>query len=168
MNKLWFDLSVLSAKTAVTLMYVFVLYRLLGKRQVAQFNVYDLVTIVALANAVQNAMTMGKGDLVVGFVSSFTLILIGWLLTRLAYRSPLSHRVLYGTPSVILSDGHMLLDRMKREQVSVEELHTALRQHGLCEIGDASLAVLEVDGSISIVPKKDVPVGEVCDDDEPN
>ncbi len=152
MSKELFDLSVLAGKSAVVILYLFLLYRLLGKRQLAQFNLYDLATIMAVANAVQNAMTSGKGDLAVGFVCAGTLLLVGWLITRVIVRAPKAQQIMFGTPTIILADGHVFDDRMHRERVTSEELSAALRQHGLCDPKEAKLAVLEVDGSISIVP----------------
>ena len=153
MSKMAFDLSVLAGKSAVVIIYLFVLYRLLGKRQLAQFNLYDLATIMAVANAVQNAMTSGKGDLAVGFVCAGTLLFVGWIVTRVMVRAPKAQHLMFGTPTIILSEGQVFSDRMHRERVSTEELEAALRQHGLCEPSEAKLAVLEVDGSISVVPQ---------------
>jgi len=151
---MWFDLSVYVGKTAVVVLYLFIGFRLLGKRQVAQFNLYDLATIIAIANAVQNAMTRGKGDLSIAIVCSSTLIAVGWLITRVLVKAPKIEGLVFGTPTVILTDGKVLTDRMHRERISEDELETALRQHGLSDANQASLAVLEVDGSISVVPKK--------------
>ena len=151
---MWFDLSVYAGKTAVVLLYLFLGLRLLGKRQVAQFNLYDLATIIAIANAVQNAMTRGKGDLAVGLVCSATLIVLGWLISRVLVRAPVVEGLVFGTPTILLSNGHVLEDRMHRERVTREELDTAIRQHGLVAPAQVSLAVLEIDGEISIVPKR--------------
>ncbi len=151
---MWFDLSVLAAKSAIVLIYLMILFRLLGKRQVAQFNLYDLATIIAVANAVQNAMTEGKGDLAVGFVCAGALLLVGWVITRTIVKVPKAEAFMFGTPTIILSDGKIFKDRMHREHVAHDELLLAMRQHGILKTDDVSLAVLEVDGSISIVPRR--------------
>lgn len=153
---MWFDLSVYFGKTTVVLIYLFVGYRLLGKRQVAQFNLYDLATLIAIANAVQNAMTRGKGDLAIGLVCSTSLIVVGWLISKTVTRLPRTEAALFGTPTIILSNGRMLEERMKRERVSDDELLAALREHGLVDASQVGLAVLEIDGSISVVPKQNL------------
>src|ERR1700733_9686219 len=107
---MWFDISVYAGKTAVVLLYLFLGFRLLGKRQVAQFNLYDLATIIAIANAVQNAMTRGKGDLVIGLVCSGTLIAVGWLFTRVLVKAPAVEGLVFGAPTIIVSDGKVLED----------------------------------------------------------
>ncbi len=136
---MWFDLSVYAGKTAVVLLYFFLGMRLLGKRQVAQFNIYDLATLIAIANAVQNAMSGGKGDLAIGLVCSSTLIGIGWFFTKLLVKAPAAQGLVFGTPTILVSDGKVLEDRMHRERVTQEELETAMRQHGIVDAGAISL-----------------------------
>lgn len=148
------ELSIYAAKSAVVLILLFLAFRLLGKRQVGQLNIYDLALIMALANAVQNAMTAGKGDLGVGIVSSGTLLLIGYVLVRLFARSKKAERLLVGMPTVIVNRGQVLRHRMRRERITLDELLAAIRQHGLQSPNQVKMAVLEVDGSISIVPKE--------------
>ena len=94
-------LSVFVAKPLIVLLFLLLLLRLLGKRSAAQMNVYDLAMIVALANAVQNAMTAGKGDLSVGIAASGTLILAAAGFTWFVARSPRTERVLIGSPTIV-------------------------------------------------------------------
>jgi uncharacterized membrane protein YcaP (DUF421 family) len=148
----WF-LSTIAARTAIVLLVLIGGLRLLGKRQIGQMNIYDLAMIMALANAVQNAMTNGKGDLGVGLVSAGTLLGIGALLTLVFVRLPKLEERLVGTPTLIVNDGKILPDRMRRECVTQDELMQVLREHGLTDIREVLLATLEVDGTISIVPK---------------
>ena len=153
MSTAWlFDVTVYAAKTAVVLALLFLAFRLLGKRQARQLNIYDLATIMALANAVQNAMTAGKGDLRVGIASATTLLLVGAAMTRLLVRSRRAERLMIGMPTVILNRGKVLKHRMRRERVTKEELLAAIRQHGLQSPTQVKMAVLEVDGSISVIP----------------
>jgi uncharacterized membrane protein YcaP (DUF421 family) len=152
-----FELSVYAAKTSIILLSLVILYRLLGKRELAQMNAYDLATLVAVSNAVQNGMTGGRGELLIGIACSATLILFAWLIMRLLVRLPIGERLLLGQPVILLSDGRPIVDRMRRERVTNEDLHVALRQHGLADASEAALAVLEIDGSISVVPKVDAP-----------
>ncbi len=145
-------LSIYAAKAAVVLIFLLILYRCLGKRQVGQMNVYDLAAIMAVSNAVQNALTAGKGNLSIGLASSATLLILGWLLTKLFRSSPESKRLLLGVPVVLVSDGHVLHQRLRNEDVSTDELLAAIHQHGLESPKQVCLAVLELDGSISVVP----------------
>jgi len=147
-----FEASIFFAKTAIVLLWVVLLYRLLGKRYVALLNVYDLVTVSAVANAVQNAMTEGRGELEIGLVSAFTLVSTGWLLSKLFVKAPALQRLVGGVPTLLVYQGKAFADRMKREHVSDDELQTAMHGHGMSDISQVGMAVLECDGSISIVP----------------
>jgi uncharacterized membrane protein YcaP (DUF421 family) len=151
---LWF-LSQIAARTAIVLLFLAAGLRLFGKRQLGQMNVYDLAMIMALANAVQNAMTAGKGDLSVGIVSASMLFLVGRALTVLVTRLPRLEDELVGSPTLIINDGRLNREHMRRECVSEEQVLAALRAHGLTRVEDAQLAVLEVDGTLSVVPRKD-------------
>ncbi len=147
-------IAVQATKSAIVVMALLVGFRLFGKRETGQLNVYDLAMLFALANAVQNAMTAGKGELSIGLAASTAVVATGWALSRLLFRRPSVERWVVGSPTIIVHDGHVLRDRMRRERVSDDELQAAVREFGLDDVGAVDLAVLEVDGSISIVPRK--------------
>ena len=145
-------LTTISARTAIVMITLIAGLRLFGKRQIGQMNIYDLALIMALANAVQNAMTGGRGHLSVGIVSAGTLLLLGYLFTRLFLRVPKLETHVCGSPTILLSEGKLLPDRLHRECVTENQLQMVMRQHSLTKYAEVKLAVLEVDGSISIVP----------------
>ena len=145
--------TLLAARTLLVAICLIVGFRLLGKRQIGQMNVYDLAMVMAVANGVQNAMTSGKGDLSVGIVCAGTLLLFGRVISMIFVRWTKLEHALAGMPTVMIIDGKMNLAHMKRERVTEDELMAALRMHGLCDPDEAKLAVLEVDGSLSIVPR---------------
>lgn len=149
---LWF-LSTIGARTAIVALVLIAGLRLLGKRQLGQMNIYDLAMIMAIANAVQNAMTNGNGNLSVGIVSSGVLMLIGWVLTLLFVKMPKLEEHVCGTPTLLINEGKFIPDAMRRECVTEEQLNSTLRQHGLTDPREVLYAMLEVDGTISIIPK---------------
>lgn len=149
---MWF-LSTIAARTLIVLLCIMFGFRILGKRQIGQMNIYDLALVMAIANAVQNAMTHGNGNLSVGVISAGTLLVTGWALTVVFVRLPKLEERLIGTPTLLVNDGHIIEDRMRRERVTHECLMTVLRQHGITDIKQVLMGVLEVDGSISIIPK---------------
>lgn len=146
-------LLVIAAKTALIYVFLIAGLRLLGRRELGQMTIYDLVLIVVLANAVQNAMVGSDTSLLGGLVAALTLLLLNRGFTLLLVRFPeLEHRVI-GEPLVIVSDGRTIPQRLKQEGVSHEQLQAALREHGIERVEDARLCVLEVDGTISVVPR---------------
>ena len=144
-------LEVQAAKTAVVFVALAAGLRLLGKREAGQLNVYDLAMLIALANAVQNAMTGGKGNLGVGLVDSSVVVLAAWAVTRLVVRFPALEPVAVGSPTILVYNGRVLPDRLRRQRVSREELRAAMRASGYSSFRQVHTAILEVDGSITIV-----------------
>lgn len=128
-------------------------FRILGKRQLGQMHLMDLVMIMCVANAVQNGLTGGTGDLSTGLVSAGVLMLLGRLYTSLALRSRTIRAIASGHPTIILTNGQLDYDAMRSEGVTMMQIEAALRQHGLTSPSQARLMVLEVDGTISVVPK---------------
>ncbi len=140
-------------KTAFIYLFLVLGLRLLGKRELGQMNIYDLVLIIVLANAVQNAMVGEDTTLVGGLVAATTLLILNRTLTIAMANSTRLEHLLVGEPLLIVNDGKIIADRMRREGVTIEQLMTALREHGMERLEDAHICVLEVDGTISVVPK---------------
>ena len=148
-------LAQISIRTAIVLVWLALGLRLLGKRQLGQMNIYDLAMIMALANSVQNAMTSGKGELAVGIASAGTLIVAGRLLSYLFVRSPQLERRLVGNPLIVIHDGQVNRDNMRRAGLTLDLLQAALRQHMIAHPNQVRLAVMEVDGTLSVIPRDD-------------
>src|SRR5436305_13138347 len=105
----------IAVRTASMALFLILGFRLLGKRQLGQLNIYDLAMIMALGNAIQNAMTQGKGQLAVGLVSAGTLMLIGKLFSLLFVRAPALEARVVGSPTVIVNNGQLLCDHLVHE-----------------------------------------------------
>jgi uncharacterized membrane protein YcaP (DUF421 family) len=142
-------------KTLIILALLVLGFRFLGKRQAAQLNVYDLAMLLALSNAVQNAMTGGRGNLSVGLATSSAILVAAWAVTKVFSHNPSIETRVIGAPTIIVRHGQVLRPRMRRQLVTDDELREAIRQHGVDGPSGVDLAVLEVDGSISIVPRSD-------------
>ncbi len=148
-------LSTVAVRTVIILLALVVGIRIFGKRDVGEMNLLDVLLVALLGNAVQNALTYGSGQLAVGLVSAGTLLLVDRIVGTLFVKRPDLELKLVGEPEIIFADG--VLDRrvMEREGVSEEELLTAVRAIGLERLTQVRLAVLEDDGTISIIPKNE-------------
>jgi uncharacterized membrane protein YcaP (DUF421 family) len=142
----------IAGKTTVIYFFLVAGLRLLGKRELGQMNIYDLVLIIVLANAVQNAMVGDDNSLIGGIIAAITLLLWNKLFNVLMGRSKRVERLMVGGPILIVNHGHMLIDRMQRQGVTKDQVMAALREHGIDNIDKVRLGVLEVDGTISVVP----------------
>jgi uncharacterized membrane protein YcaP (DUF421 family) len=145
---------VIAAKTAVIYVFLIIGLRLLGKRELGQMSVYDLVLIVVISNSVQNAMVGSDTTLVGGLVAALVLLVINRLLTWFMIQDPRFGRWISGDPVLIVRDGVLLDQALRREGVSRDEVLAACREHGISRLSDVQMAVLEPDGAISIVPRQ--------------
>ena len=138
-------------RAVVIYVALLVALRLFGKREVGQFTLYDLVFILLVANALQPAITGPDTSVVGGIVLIVALVGTNYLVGKLD-NMPRFHRLFTPAPAVIVKDGKYLADVMKREGVDQEEVEMSMREHGIQDMKEVQLAVLEPDGTISIVP----------------
>ncbi len=139
-------------RTVAVYVVVLVGLRLVGKREIGQVTVFDLVLLLLIANAVQNAMLGPDTSLTGGILAALVLLLVDAAIGRLRLRSPRLSRWVEGTPTLLVLHGKVIPQHMRREGIDQETLLTALREHGVAEVGEVETAVLEIDGSISVVP----------------
>jgi uncharacterized membrane protein YcaP (DUF421 family) len=138
-------------RTAAIYGVLYVALRILGKREISQFTPFDLVLLLVLANAVQNAMVGDNTSLGAGIAAALTLLAINFTLDRALSRHLGVRHWLEGVPTLLLRHGKIEWRAMQREHVDMAVLMTAIREHGLQSLDDVDLAVLELDGSISVI-----------------
>ena len=144
---------VIAVRTLAVYGAVFIGLRLMGKREIGQMTIFDLVVILLIANAVQNAMVGKDTSLQGGILAAAVLLVVNRLVAFLGFRSGRFGRLIEGTPTVLVQDGQFVEPHLRKEGVEKEELEMAAREHGMDSIKQVKLAVLEIDGSISIVPE---------------
>jgi uncharacterized membrane protein YcaP (DUF421 family) len=125
--------------------------RIFGKREVGQFTLYDLVFVLLVANALQPAMTGPDNSLTGGLILIAALVIANYLVGRLDSINAF-HRLFAPSPSVLIKDGKVIPATLEREGISDDEVAMAIREHGVDDMKDVKLGVLEPDGTISIVP----------------
>ncbi len=151
----WESLALVVLRTAVVYVAVLVGLRLAGKREVGQMTPFDLVLLLLLSNAVQNAMVGPDSSVTGGLLAAGTLLLLNTTLGRWAARNRSVGRLLRGEPCVLILDGHVREDNLRHEGLRIDDVLQALREHGITAIPDVYLATLEVDGSISVIKKEE-------------
>jgi uncharacterized membrane protein YcaP (DUF421 family) len=145
----WHVVLQIALRTAAIYLVVLIGVRLSGKREVGQMTPFDLTLLLLLSNSVQNAMTGPDTSLIGGIVAACTLLLLNYGIGTLSGTNRAFRHVVQGEPSLLVHDGQAIESHMAREHVSTDELERALREHGISNVHDVALAVLEVDGSIS-------------------
>jgi uncharacterized membrane protein YcaP (DUF421 family) len=143
-------------RTSAIYLLVLMGVRLSGKREVGQMTPFDLTLLLLLSNSVQNAMTGPDTSLLGGGVAAITLLLLNYGIAEISGTNRRFRRLIQGQPTLLIHDGKSIESHMAREHVSVDELHRALREHGISCIAETALAVLEVDGSISCLKYEEI------------
>ena len=150
-------------RTLVVYCFILVAFRLSGKREVGQLAPFDFALVLLIANSVQNAMVGPNTSLIGGLVAATVLLGANFVLGRVAARNRKVERWLRGQASVLVNRGHVYESALRAEGISHEELLQALRESGCATLTECRLAVLEVDGSISVIlGKTDRPASTVA------
>ena len=142
-------------RTIVVYLFILAGFRIAGKREVGQLAPFDFALVLLIANSVQNAMVGPDTSLVGGLVAACVLLLVNWGLGRLAASNRAVERLVRGEARILISRGHLYEESLKKEGISHRELLQALRESGCATVQDCRLVVLEVDGTITVIPKKE-------------
>ncbi|CAG9174051.1 hypothetical protein LMG23992_02611 [Cupriavidus laharis] len=129
---------------------VLALLRLSGKRQIGQLTPFDLVLLLVLSNAVQNAMNAGDNSVTAGLILAVTLVAANAGLGYLTWRSRRLEVLVEGRPQFLIHDGKVLRDVMRSQRISFDDLNKVLRHAGCSNVADVHFAILETDGTVSV------------------
>jgi len=143
-------LSIMGSTAAIYIMVV-VGIRILGKKELGELSITDLIFVMLISEAVGDVMRSSNDTLLGAFVAAATLVLLNRIFNVLLYRSEKFRRVVDGTPVILIRHGRPNHKEMKRNRITLEDLEEAGRQNGKGDISTISLAILEVDGKISIL-----------------
>jgi uncharacterized membrane protein YcaP (DUF421 family) len=157
------DLVSVAIRTAVVYVFLVLGFRFLGKREAGQLSTLDLVVLLVIANAVQNAMVGENTSLIGGLLAAGVILVLDLLLHKTANRWPAVRNALDGEPTLLVDHGRILVENLRREGITDRELAVALRQNQLLRAEEALYVFLETNGQMSVIPMR----GNEDDDDRP-
>jgi uncharacterized membrane protein YcaP (DUF421 family) len=167
-NAMWHDILALGAPLAEKILrpvivYIFlvVLLRAFGKRELAQLNPFDLVVLLSLSNTVQNAIIGNDNSLSGGVIGAFTLLAVNYLVVRYLFRHRRLDQIFEGKPTVLIENGHIIKKALARELLTRTELMTVLHRQGFDGLNDVEKCILEPGGSFYI-QRKTPPADELA------
>jgi uncharacterized membrane protein YcaP (DUF421 family) len=152
----WWNLVI---RATIVFVFILLLLRLSGKRQVGQMGIAQFVALLLISNAVQNAMNGGDNSLLGGLILAAVLILLSYLFEVVTYRSKRLENLIQGRPTLLVHHGKVLVEHLHRELLSLRELRAILRRQGIHDLGDVEEAVLESDGFVSVIHRSETPGG---------
>lgn len=141
----------IAVSTSVVYFFIIFALRLFGKKELAQLTTVDLVFILLISNAVQNAMVGSNSTLSGGIVAAATLFIWNYFLKMILYKSPKLDNAIQGKPVLLIYKGFVNEDNMRKTKITFDELYEAVREHGVKEVKEVDLAMLERDGNISVL-----------------
>ena len=136
-------------RAAVGYAFLLLVFRLTGKRQVGQMTPFDLVVVLIVSNVLQNAMIGNDSSITGGIIGALAIFALNGFVARLAFHSRAVERLLEGQPTLLVHDGRVDEAALRRELVTREELHQALRSAGMFEPHEARFVMLEPTGRIT-------------------
>ena len=162
--KLWQDmfhlgLPVFEKILRPVIVYVFLVagFRLAGKRELAQLNPFDLVVLLTISNTVQNAIIGDDNSVTGGLLGAATLLVLNYLVVKFLYGHQKLDRLVEGDADVLIENGRVRMDQMKKELVTLAELEAAAHKQGFASLAEVERAVLEPGGTLSFVGKQPPP-----------
>ncbi|MCD0476006.1 DUF421 domain-containing protein [Flavobacterium sp. EDS] len=138
-------------RSASVYFFMVIALRVFGKKELSQLNTADVILILLISNAVQNAMVGSDTSLLGGIAAAAVLFIINYTFKKLTYKSKLLHNLLLEKPEVLIHKGHIDFKSLSKLNITSDELEEAMREHGVEHYKDVKLAMLEIDGTISII-----------------
>ncbi|KIO52590.1 DUF421 domain-containing protein [Flavobacterium hibernum] len=125
--------------------------RVFGKKELSQLNTADIILILLISNSVQNAMVGPDTSLSGGLVAALVLFVINFIIKKLTHKYKIVSDLLLDKPQVLIHNGKLDFTILSKLDISDDELKEAMREHGIEHFSDVKLAMLEIDGTISII-----------------
>ncbi|EKE14135.1 MAG: protein of unknown function DUF421 [uncultured bacterium] len=138
-------------RSVAVYLFVILAIRLFGKKELTQLSVVDLVFILLISNSLQAAMIGSDTTLAGGLMAAGSLFIVNWILKNLIYKSKRISETIQGSPTLLVYEGKVFHKHLEKAQISHDELEAAVREHGVKNIAAVDLAILEVDGNISVL-----------------
>lgn len=136
-------------------LFMVIALRIFGKKELSQLNTADVVLILLISNSVQNAMVGDNVGLQDGIVAALALFVINYIFKRIMLNSKFIKKLVQDQPEILVHNGKIEFKTLAKVGIASEELEEAMREHGVEHYKDIRLAMLEIDGNISIISGND-------------
>jgi uncharacterized membrane protein YcaP (DUF421 family) len=143
------------ARSLLVFAFLVLALRLAGKREVGQLNVLDMVVLLLVSNALQNAMIGEDSSLIGGIIGASALFGANYFFVRLTYRSDRARTLLEGRPTTLFEDGHVVEQNLRREAIRTRELLSIVRERGFSGFGEVERIELEPNGHLVIAGREE-------------
>jgi uncharacterized membrane protein YcaP (DUF421 family) len=143
----------LAIRAVVLFGFVYLLTRIIGRRELSSMEPFDLILLIVIGDAIQQGLTQDDYSVTGALIVIGTFAVLQILISYLSYRFPRLRPALDGEPIVVVQDGQAIEKNMRRERITVDEVMVEARLQQVSKLDDIAWAVLETSGKISIIPK---------------
>lgn len=140
-------------RTALLYFLVMLVIRLMGKRQIGELQPYELVITIMISDLAALPMQDTRLPLILGIIPIITLLIINISITEIQQRSTFFRKLVDGTPCILINNGKLNLEIMKKQHLTVDDVLEEIRSGGFLDISEIQYAILENNGKVSIIPK---------------
>jgi len=131
--------------------FMVIAVRVFGKNQLSQLNAGDVILLLLISNAVQNAMVGSNSSLEGGIVAALVLFAANFVVKKFIFKDQKIKELIEDHPYILVKDGVVYPEILKKVSISEDELEEAVHEHGIEKVSEVKLAILEVDGNISVI-----------------
>lgn len=161
MHGIWKDMFVITLpllekvlRPVIVYFFLVVMLRLSGKRELVQLNPFDLVVLLTLSNTVQNAIIGDDNSVAGGILGATSLLTVNYLTVRFLYKHKNLDELVEGRADVLIENGKMRPEHLKKELITTAQLEAAARKQGFGSLGEVDQCILEPGGTLSFIGKK--------------
>ena len=144
----YFDIII---RSAAVYFFMLLALRIFGKKELSQLNTADVILILLISNSVQNAMVGSNTSLYGGLAAATVLFIVNYILKKMMYKFPKFSDLMQEKPEILIHDGKLDFKILSKLNITSDEIKEAMREHGVEYFSDVKLAMLEIDGNISII-----------------
>jgi|SRR5215204_6626005 len=141
----------IAIRALILYLFVFLLMRVMGRRELSNLQPFDLVLLIVIGDALQQGLTQSDYSVTGAMIAVGTFAALQVLTSYLSYRVSWMRPVLEGHPLVVIQDGKVIEKNLKRERITVEELAEEARQQQISSLEDVKWAVVETTGAVSFI-----------------
>ena len=138
-------------RSASVYFFMLIALRIFGKKELSQLNTADVILILLISNSVQNAMVGSNTSLYGGLAAAAILFIINYIIKKLMYKFPKFSDLMQEKPEDLIHDGKVDFKALSKLNITSDEIQEAMREHGVEHFSEVKLAMLEIDGNISII-----------------
>lgn len=149
------------ARAAIMFALLYVLLRLMGKRELGQLTPFELVVMIVLGDLIQQGVTHNDFSLTGALLAISTFAFLAILMSWLTYLSPRAEKLLDGEPRVVICDGVLIKDNLRRDRMTQSEVESEMRLAGIAQMDQVAWAILEPQGKISFIKKDEKSDNEI-------